>query len=99
MSPTSQAKTGSPPSPTASFGRVLEVNLSTGEARRWQVPAETLRLYIGGRGLGARLLLDILPAHTDPLSPANVLMFAFVKRATSGDTALRAREITRRGAS
>lgn len=76
MSPKSHAQIGSPPTPDASFGRVLEVELSTGEVRRWQVPAETLRLYIGGRGLGARLLLDILPAHTDPLSPANVLMFA-----------------------
>lgn len=58
------------------FGRVLQGDLSSGDIRRWQVPADILRLYIGGRGLGARLLLDILPAHTDPLSPANVLMFA-----------------------
>jgi len=31
--------------------------------------------YLGGRGLGARLLYDLLPAKTDPLSPGNVLLF------------------------
>jgi len=31
--------------------------------------------YIGGRAWGARLLFDLLPAKTDPLSPENVLIF------------------------
>jgi aldehyde:ferredoxin oxidoreductase len=57
------------------MGRVLEVNLTTGEAVRWEVGKEKCIDYIGGRGLGARLLLDLLPPETDPLSPDNVLMF------------------------
>lgn len=56
-------------------GRVLQVDLGSGEVKRWQVSRETSIAYIGGRGLGARLLLDLLPPETDPLSPENVLMF------------------------
>jgi aldehyde:ferredoxin oxidoreductase len=36
-----------------------------------------LRQYLGGSGLGARLLLDEGAATTDPLSPAAPLVFAF----------------------
>ena len=36
-----------------------------------------LRQFIGGSGLGARLLLDEGGAHTDPLSPDAPLIFAF----------------------
>ncbi|MFQ6078927.1 MAG: aldehyde ferredoxin oxidoreductase family protein, partial [Thermodesulfobacteriota bacterium] len=39
------------------------------------IPDEMREKYLGGRGLGARLLFDMLPANTDPLSPGNVLMF------------------------
>lgn len=57
------------------FGRVLTVDLTSGESRRWQVDPAITRATIGGRGLGARLLLDLLPDGTDPLSPGNLLMF------------------------
>ena len=36
---------------------------------------EMVERYLGGRGLGARLLFDLLPAKTDPFSPENVLIF------------------------
>ena len=36
-----------------------------------------LRQYIGGSGLGARLLLDEGGATADPLSPEAPLVFAF----------------------
>ena len=40
-------------------------------------PRESLlKEYIGGKGLGARLLYDLPPPKIDPLSPANVLIFA-----------------------
>jgi aldehyde:ferredoxin oxidoreductase len=44
-----------------------------------QVPlADTLlRQYLGGSGLGVRLLLDAGTAHLDPLDPAAPLVFAF----------------------
>jgi aldehyde:ferredoxin oxidoreductase len=34
------------------------------------------RLFVGGRGLGARLLWDLVGPAVDPLSPENVLIFA-----------------------
>ena len=33
------------------------------------------RLFVGGRGLGARLLWDMVGPEVDPLSPENVLIF------------------------
>jgi aldehyde:ferredoxin oxidoreductase len=32
-------------------------------------------LFVGGRGLGARLLWDLVGAGVEPLSPGNVLIF------------------------
>lgn len=57
-------------------GRILSVDLSSGRVERWELGAEMAVAWVGGRGMGARLLLDLLPAHTDPLSPENVLIFA-----------------------
>src|SRR5688572_24857941 len=37
----------------------------------------TLRQFLGGSGLGVRLLLDEGAAHVDPLSPESPLVFAF----------------------
>ncbi|MGE5264638.1 MAG: aldehyde ferredoxin oxidoreductase family protein [Acidobacteriota bacterium] len=56
-------------------GRTLQVDLGTGKSERGAVPPEMTDAYIGGRGLGGRLLLDLLPPGTDPLSPGNILMF------------------------
>jgi aldehyde:ferredoxin oxidoreductase len=56
-------------------GRILQVDLTSGEVERWEAGTEICVPYIGGRGLGARLLLDLLPPETDPLSPENFLMF------------------------
>jgi aldehyde:ferredoxin oxidoreductase len=54
-------------------GKVLNVNLSTGEIRAEQVPEEMYRKYLGGYGLGARFLLDRVPPGADPLGPENML--------------------------
>ena len=59
----------------SSVGRLLEVDLTTGQYRREEVGEQATTAYIGGRGLGARLLLDLLPPHTDPFAPENVLLF------------------------
>jgi aldehyde:ferredoxin oxidoreductase len=58
------------------FGRVLWVDLTRREARVEPLDAQMAHEYIGGRGLGTRLLYDLLPPATDPLSPANPLIFA-----------------------
>ncbi|HME41456.1 MAG TPA: aldehyde ferredoxin oxidoreductase N-terminal domain-containing protein [Syntrophorhabdales bacterium] len=53
---------------------LLEVDLSTGEKHVVDVTKD-MRTYCGGRGLGAKLLWDRVPAGTDPLSPENILYF------------------------
>ena len=56
-------------------GRLLEINLSNGKTKERAVSDDMVAKYMGGRGLGARLLFDMLPAKTRPLSPQNVLFF------------------------
>ena len=53
---------------------MLEINLSTGEKKLVDVTAD-MRQFTGGRGLGAKLVWDRVPAGTDPLSPENILWF------------------------
>ncbi len=57
-------------------GRILDIDLSTGIIRTQALDEEMARLYLGGRGLGARLLWDLVGPEVDPLAPANVLIFA-----------------------
>jgi aldehyde:ferredoxin oxidoreductase len=56
-------------------GKLLEIDLSTGKTENITISDEMLEKYLGGRGLGARLLFDTVPANADPLSPGNVLIF------------------------
>ncbi|MEO6062416.1 MAG: aldehyde ferredoxin oxidoreductase family protein [Thermoflexales bacterium] len=57
-------------------GRILDIDLSTGIIRTDALDEEMARLYLGGRGLGARLLWDLVGPDVDPLAPGNVLIFA-----------------------
>ncbi|MGQ9552342.1 MAG: aldehyde ferredoxin oxidoreductase family protein [Candidatus Bathycorpusculaceae bacterium] len=52
-------------------GRFLRVDLSQSRMEEQQFPEETLRDFIGGRGLGVKILYDELRPGTDPLSPDN----------------------------
>ncbi len=57
------------------LGKMLVVDLT---ARSWETVAldeELVRLYVGGKGLGARLVYDLVPPGADPLGPENVLVF------------------------
>ena len=60
-------------------GRYLRIDVTTPDASVALVPLgeDVLRQFIGGSGLGARLLLDEGGATADPLSPAAPLIFAF----------------------
>jgi aldehyde:ferredoxin oxidoreductase len=55
--------------------RLLDVDLTGGVTKDHDLPEDLFRKYLGGRGLGARLIFDMLPAKTDPLSPENLLFF------------------------
>jgi aldehyde:ferredoxin oxidoreductase len=56
-------------------GKLLEIDLTSGKTKDTLISGEMVEKYLGGRGLGARLLFDTLPPKTDPLSPENVLIF------------------------
>ena len=56
-------------------GKLLEIDLTSGKTKNTTISDEIVEKYLGGRGLGARLLTDMVPAKTDPLSPENVLIF------------------------
>jgi len=57
-------------------GKVLDIDLTTGQIREYPLDEKKARLFLGGRGLGARLLWDEVGPEVEPLSPANVLIFA-----------------------
>ncbi len=56
------------------MGQVLDVDLSSGDIRNYPLPEKTLALYVGNKGLAARLLYDLLEPGVDPLCPDNVLI-------------------------
>ncbi|MCX5822671.1 MAG: aldehyde ferredoxin oxidoreductase, partial [Deltaproteobacteria bacterium] len=56
-------------------GKLLDVDLTSGRTGGFGISAAMAKKYLGGRGLGARLLFDLLPPKTDPLSPENILIF------------------------
>ena len=56
------------------MGKILRVNLSTGDIKE-EIPNEQdLRLFLGGAGLATKYLLDEVPKGIDPLSPENKLI-------------------------
>jgi len=58
------------------MGRVLWVDLTTGAIEAETPPADTLRGYLGGYGLGVRLMYPLLKPRCDPLGPENILGMA-----------------------
>ena len=56
--------------------KILEIDLTTGAVKTHPLDMEMALLFLGGRGLGARLLYDLVGAEVDPLSPENVLIIA-----------------------
>jgi len=57
------------------MGRILRVDLSAGKL--WDEPLneEYVRDYVGGSGLAARYVYDMVDGDTDPLGPDNPLVF------------------------
>ena len=56
-------------------GKVIEVNLATGDIGTFELDEQDCRDYLGGSGLGAKIYLDRFPGDVDPLSPDNPLIF------------------------
>ena len=56
-------------------GKILRVNLSTGEIISEETPADVVARFFGGRGLGAFILNREVIGQADPLGPENKLIF------------------------
>lgn len=57
-------------------GKILRVDLTTGKVTTEPLAEKTAKNYIGGIGLGIRLLMDNSKSGTDPFDPENPLIFA-----------------------
>jgi aldehyde:ferredoxin oxidoreductase len=56
-------------------GKILRLDLSSGEKNIESIEEQTARKYIGGVGLSAKILWDETTPDTPPLSPDNELVF------------------------
>ncbi len=56
-------------------GKVLFVDLTEGSITEESLPEKVYRDYIGGLGLGARILYERMKPKADPLGPDNILGF------------------------
>ena len=54
-------------------GKILFVNLTTGEIKTEKTEEDLARKYIGGVGFGAKYLFDLVPKGADPLGPENII--------------------------
>jgi len=63
-------------------GKILHVNLTTGQITIEQPPEEFYRTYWGGSAMGTYYLLKHTPPGADPLGPENTL--SFMLSATTG---------------
>ncbi|MHC4283019.1 MAG: aldehyde ferredoxin oxidoreductase N-terminal domain-containing protein, partial [Planctomycetota bacterium] len=57
-------------------GKLLRVNLSTGEINVEKLDMALAKKFIGGRGLGTYLLSGEIDPGIDPLDSANKIIFA-----------------------
>lgn len=57
-------------------GKMLRVDLTRHEIQEQPLTQDLARAFIGGRGLGTRILFDELDPTIEPLDPANKLIFA-----------------------
>jgi len=55
--------------------RMLEIDLTTQRVKELQITDNDRRLYLGGKGLGLKLLFERLQPGIDPLGEDNYLAF------------------------
>jgi aldehyde:ferredoxin oxidoreductase len=57
------------------MGKIMNVSLTDGKITEEALDENLCRDYIGGYGIGARLLYERIPAGADPFGPDNILGF------------------------
>lgn len=58
------------------MGKILRVNLTDRTYTREDFDFDFGKKYLGARGVGVKIMMDEVPAKTDPLSPENKLIVA-----------------------
>jgi aldehyde:ferredoxin oxidoreductase len=58
------------------MGKILRVSLDHGHTTESMLPRQWSETYLGGRGLGTKILCEEMPKACDPLGPDNMLIFA-----------------------
>ncbi|HSW58697.1 MAG TPA: aldehyde ferredoxin oxidoreductase N-terminal domain-containing protein, partial [Dehalococcoidales bacterium] len=72
--------------PGGYMGKILRVDLTTREIREEMLEEKTLRQFLGGYGLGSRLLYNEQKPGVDALGPDNIL--GFISHPLSGTQAI-----------
>src|SRR5438874_3775754 len=67
-------------------GRLLAIDLDSGQSSYRDLEEPRLRGFLGGIGLGTSLLYDYAPPGVEPFSPANPLIFASAPLVGTGVT-------------
>lgn len=67
-------------------GRLLDIDLTTRTSQWRALDPTILQSYLGGVGLGAKLLYDYTPPAVDPFAPENPLIFASAPLVDTGLT-------------
>ncbi len=55
------------------MGKLLDVDLTTGKLEDFPLTDEMCKTYIGGYGIGVKILYDRMKPNVDPLGPDNIL--------------------------
>lgn len=52
---------------------IFHMDLSTGHFREEKVPPDICKKFLGGSGVGWKLIADLIEPHIDPFSPKNII--------------------------
>ena len=58
------------------YGKILDVDLTTGSLTKRAITPEFAEKYIGGMGFSLKILYDEVKPGVDPLGPENIVIFA-----------------------
>lgn len=56
--------------------KILDVDLTDKKIKTTNLDEKNAKKFVGGKGLGAKILYDNLKKNVDPLSPENIIIFA-----------------------
>lgn len=80
---------------TSNMGQMLHIDLTRAKFADIKIPSWLMKIYMGGKGFGAKLLLDLLPENAHPLGPENILMFLTGPLTSTPAPAMRACVVTK----